>query len=188
VDVSAYRRAVIQTLVHAVFIAFVLMGSRADAQEKVEGDHSAVLEIGGAGDWPLVAGTSSLGGALGVEVTPIEHWLEIEAGASAFGTNDRREIETDLVFKKPFQLAPAVEFMAGVGPELSWNFNGPRHARSLATEIGLDFMIWPTKNIGWYVEPSYSVTGFGSKNDRSAGVTAGLLIGVPWDRGGRNRP
>jgi hypothetical protein len=184
--VSAYSGAVIQRVVHAVLIAGVLIGSRVDAQEKVEGDHSVILEIGGAGDWPLVAGKSSLGGNLGAEVTPIEHWLEIEASASAFGTNDRREIETDLVFKKPFQLTPAVEFMAGIGPELSWNFNGPHHTRSLATELGLDFMIWPTKNLGWYVEPSYSFTGFGSRSDRSAGLTAGLLIGVPWNGGRRH--
>jgi hypothetical protein len=113
------------------------------------------------------------------EVTPIERWLELEAGVTAFGTNGRREVSADFLFKKPFPLLPAVEFMAGAGPELSWKLSGAGHARSLAAELALDFMFWPRKNIGWYVEPSYSFSGFGARSDRSLGVTAGLLIGLP---------
>jgi hypothetical protein len=60
-----------------------------------------------------------------------------------------------------------------------WKLSGPRHARSLAAEVALDFMFWPAKNVGWYVEPSYSLTGFRAHSDRSLGVTAGLLIGIP---------
>jgi hypothetical protein len=142
-------------------------------------DHIAVLEIGGAADWGLTAGPSSLGGTVAVEVTPIEHWLELEAGVTAFGTNGRREVSTDLLFKKPYQLSSALELMVGAGPEFSWKLSGPHHTRSVAAELALDAMFWPTRNLGWYVEPSYNFSGLRAKSDRSLGVTAGLIIGVP---------
>jgi hypothetical protein len=144
-----------------------------------ERDHVAVIEIGGAGDWGLTGGPASLGGTVAAEVTPIEHWLELESGVTAFGTNGRRDVSADLLFKKPFPVSSGVELMAGAGPELSWKLRGAGPARSLAAELALDFMFWPRKNIGWYVEPSYSFTGFGARSDRSLGVTAGLLIGLP---------
>ncbi|HWZ60919.1 MAG TPA: hypothetical protein VNW46_18180 [Gemmatimonadaceae bacterium] len=144
-----------------------------------EADHVAVLEIGGAADWGLNGGPASLGGTLAVEVTPIERWLELEAGVTALGTNGRRQVSTDLIFKKPFAFSPTVEFMAGAGPQLSWTLSGPRHTRSLAAEVALDFMFWVTKHVGWYVEPAYDFSGFRATSDRSLGMTAGLIIGVP---------
>lgn len=57
-------------------------------------------------------------------------------------------------------------------------FAGARHEISTAAEVVLDFMFWPTRNVGWYVEPSYSVS-FGANGERRLGVTAGLLIGWP---------
>jgi hypothetical protein len=42
----------------------------------------------------------------------------------------------------------------------------------------LDFMFWPTRNVGWYVEPSYDTTGLRATSDRSLGLTAGLIIGL----------
>lgn len=156
----------------------LLSGSRAFGQTK-EADHVAVLEIGGAADWGLTEGPSTVGGTVAVEVTPIERWLEVEAGIAAFGTNGRREVSTDLVFKKPFPLLPAVELMAGAGPELAWNLSGRRHMRSLSAELALNVMFWSTRRLGWYVEPSYNFSGFRARSDRSLGVTAGLLVGLP---------
>jgi hypothetical protein len=142
-------------------------------------DHTAVFELGGAADWGLTGGPAGLGGTLAVEVTPIERWLELEAGLTGLAWNGRRELSTDLVFKKPFQLSSSVEFMAGVGPELSWDLTKPHHPRSLATEFVLDFMFWVTRNVGWYAEPSYSLTGFHATSSRALGLTAGLIVGVP---------
>jgi hypothetical protein len=142
-------------------------------------DHTAVVEVGAAGDWGLTGGPASFGGTLAVEVTPIEHWLELEAGITGLAWNGRRELSTDLVFKKPFQLSPTVEFMTGLGPELSWDFTKPTHPRSLAAEFVVDFMFWVTQNVGWYAEPSYSLTGLHPTSNRAVGLTAGLIVGVP---------
>src|ERR1700678_1811820 len=43
----------------------------------------AIVEVGGAGSWNL-RGESSFGADLAVEVTPIDNWLELEAGIAAF--------------------------------------------------------------------------------------------------------
>jgi len=162
----------------AVLGALALCASSAFGQTK-EPDHIAVLEIGGAGDWGLTEGPASFGGTLAAEVTPIEHWLELEAGLTALVTNNRRVISTDFLLKKPYQLSPNAEFMAGAGPELSWNLSGPRHTRSLAAEVALDFMFWPTRKVGWYFEPGFDFAGFRASSDRSLGVTAGLIVGLP---------
>jgi hypothetical protein len=161
--------------------ALVLCARQVSGQAE-EADHAAVFEIGGAGDWGLTGGPASFGGTLAVEVTPIERWLELEAGVTALGSSTHRQISTDFLFKKPFQFSPTAEFMAGVGPELSWDLGGKQHARVLAAEFVLDFMFWPTRNVGWYVEPGYDFTGFRSTSDRSIGVTAGLIIGLPSPR------
>lgn len=160
-------------------LALAFCARRVSAQPKQDADHVAVLEIGGAADWGLTGGPVGLGGTLAVEVTPIEQWLEIEAGVTALGANGRKEFATDLLLKKPFQLSPGVELMAGAGPELSWNLAGAHQTQALTTEFALDLMIWPTKNVGWYVEPSYDISGFGATSTRSLGVDAGLIIGVP---------
>jgi hypothetical protein len=39
-------------------------------------------------------------------------------------------------------------------------------------------MFWPKRNVGWYVEPSYSFTAM-SGGERNLGIAAGLLIGFP---------
>jgi hypothetical protein len=162
----------------AVLGALALCTSPAFGQTK-EPDHIAVLEIGGAGGWGLTGGPASFGGTLAAEITPIEHWLELEAGITALSANHRREISTDFLLKKPYQLSPSAEFMAGIGPELSWNLTGPRHSRSLAAEVVLDFMFWPTRKVGWYFEPGFDFSGFRARSDRSLGVTAGLIVGLP---------
>jgi hypothetical protein len=102
-----------------------------------------------------------------------------EAVVTALGANGRREISTDfLLLKKPFQVFSGVELMAGAGPELSWNLAGPHQTQALTAEFALDLMVWPAKNVGWYVEPSYNISGFSATSTRSQGITAGLLIGV----------
>jgi len=156
----------------------VLASSRASGQT-TERDHVAVIEVGGAGDWGLNGGAAAIGATVAAEVTPVEHWLELEAGVTAVPTRGRQQVSADFLFKKPFPLLPTVEFMAGLGPELTWKLGGAGNARSVATEVALDLMIWPRKNIGCYVEPSYSLAGFSARSDRSVGVTAGLLIGLP---------
>ncbi len=90
------------------------------AGERSDDDHrGAVLELGAAGEWGLQDGKPSFGPSVAIEVTPIEHWLEIEAGITPLRSKDGTEWEADVVFKKPFQLSKNVEFMVGAGPQWS---------------------------------------------------------------------
>jgi hypothetical protein len=78
---------------------------------------AAIVELGGAASWNLKNGGSSFGPDAAVEVTPIENWLELEAGVTPLFSRHSTEWDTDFLFKKPWTLSEKVEFMAGVGPE-----------------------------------------------------------------------
>ena len=136
------------------------------------GDLEPIAELGAAPSWDL-SGGASIGPTVAVEVTPIEHWLELEAGVTPSFSHHSTEWGTDLLFKKPWTLSKKVEFMAGIGPE--WIHE--KGANLLAGEAALDFMFWPTRKrrFGWYVEPGYEWHG----HDRSAEVSGGLLIALP---------
>ncbi|HTU47685.1 MAG TPA: hypothetical protein VMF91_21690 [Bryobacteraceae bacterium] len=51
---------------------------------------------------------------------------------------------------------------------------------SVAGEAALDFMFWPSARhkFGWFLEPAYEYN-FGPGHERSLGMSAGLLIGIP---------
>ena len=135
-------------------------------------DHrGAVLEIGAAAERGLGDNSTSFGPSVAVEVTPIEHWLEIEAGITSLRSKDGTEWETDLVFKKPFQLSKNAEFMVGVGPQWS-------SASSFGAVAVVDFMFWTTPQYGWFVEPSYSYA-FNRGHDRNLALNVGLLFALP---------
>jgi len=140
---------------------------------------AAVLEIGGAGEWSLSDGGASLGPTVAVEVTPIEHWLEIEAGVTPLFGGGHTEWDTDLLFKKPFTLSDRVEFMVGVGPQWLHRTGGGQSGNSIGGEAALDFMVWPSgeRKFGWFVEPSYGYD-FGRGHEQSLGISAGLLIAI----------
>jgi hypothetical protein len=141
-------------------------------QQRSDDDHrGAVLELGAAGEWSVPDGKPSFGPSVAVEVTPIEQWLEIEAGISSLHGSDGREWETDLVFKKPFDLTKNVEFMIGVGPQWS-------STSGFGTVGALDFMFWVTPQYGWFLEPSYSYA-FTRGHDQNLAVNVGLLIALP---------
>jgi hypothetical protein len=155
---------------------FEFCASPALGQDSADVDHSAVLELGAAGEWGLKGNSSNFGGTLAMETTPIEHWLELEFGATALATSGQTELSADFLFKKPYRLSRTSEFMMGVGPELVRKFNGDGQGTSLGWEAVLDFMFWPTNNIGWYLEPGYDLVP--SRGDeQSLGITGGLIIG-----------
>jgi hypothetical protein len=136
-----------------------------------------VVEIGTAGEWPLDGERPNFGGTIAVEMTPIEDWLELEFGLSTLATTGHTELSGDVLFKKPFRLSPTVEFMVGAGPSFSQTLNGPERGTSVSAEFALDFMFWPTKNVGWYIEPTWSVDP--RNGQQSAAVSIGMLIGFP---------
>lgn len=160
--------------------AAIILCSGTVFSQTAEKEPVAIVELGGVPTWTLHGGGWSFGPTAAVETTPIEKWLEIEAGVTPLFSSHSTEWDTDLLFKKPWTLSRKVEFMAGVGPEwIHTNESGaPRN--SLAGEAALDFMFWPSKRrrFGWYLEPAYDYS-FGRGHEQSIGMSAGLLIAIP---------
>lgn len=160
-------------------VGLVVAPEQIFAQDRSDDDHDgAVLEIGAASEWGLRDGKPSFGPSVAVKVTPIEHWLEIEAGITPLRSKDGTEWEADLVLKKPFELSKNVEFMVGVGPQWS-------STNSLGLVTVLDFMFWTTPQYGWFVEPSYSYA-FGRGHDRPFRRRAGAP-GRRWNSSRQKR-
>lgn len=145
-----------------------------------ENEPAAVLELGGAGSWGLEGGSSSFGPTVAVEATPIENWLELEAGVTALFRSHTTEFDADLLFKKPWTLSRKAEIMAGIGPEWMHTRTNGVTANAIAGEAALDFMYWPAKRhrFGWYLEPGFDYS-FAAGHEKSMGINGGLLIAIP---------
>ncbi|HEV7965987.1 MAG TPA: hypothetical protein VGP19_00360 [Candidatus Acidoferrales bacterium] len=117
---------------------------------------------------------------MAVEVTPIENWLELEAGVTPLFTRHSTEWDADLLFKKPWTLSKKAEFMLGVGPEWVHATKFGVATNSVSGEAVLDFMFWPSAKhkFGWYLEPGYEYN-FGRGHEQSLGISGGLLIAIP---------
>lgn len=159
-----------------VFVALVVH-ARAQTDEK---ESAAVVELGAAGNWSVKNSSPSFGPDVAVEVTPIKNWLELEAGVTPLFARHSTEWDTDLLFKKPWDLSRRVEFMAGIGPEWIHTRSGGLTANACAGEAILDFMFWPSHKhkFGWYLEPGYDYS-FSAGREQSAGISGGLLIAIP---------
>ena len=172
-----------EVIVHVtkpVLIASLLLCAAEAHGQSVDKEPSAILEIGAVPSRSLNGGGSSLGPTVAVEVTPIENWLELEAGVTPFFARHSTEWDTDLLFKKPWTLSRKAELMLGVGPEWIHTSRYNVVTNSLGGEVALDFMYWPKgrHKFGWYVEPAYDYD-FGRGHDQSVSVSAGLLIAIP---------
>jgi hypothetical protein len=161
----------------------LLVGLASASAQTADREPVAIVEVGGAASAGLAGGGSSYGGDLAVEVTPIENWLELEAGTTPLFRRHSTEWDTDLLFKKPWTISERVEFMIGVGPEWIHTRAYGMTSNSVGGEAVLDFMFWPSAKhrLGWYVEPAYDYS-FGRGHERSVGVTGGLLIAIPQVR------
>jgi len=145
----------------------------------VDDDPAAILEVGAATNWNFNGGAATFAPNLAAECTPIENWLELEAGVSPFFTRNSTEWDTDFLFKKPWTLSRKAEFMLGVGPQWSHVKQNGKVANNFAGELAGDFMFWPTgrHRLGWYLEPAYDYS-FAGGHQQSIGMSAGLLIGL----------
>jgi hypothetical protein len=163
-----------------LILALCIWSGTALAQSPEAEKEIAVVELGGAVGRSLTGGGSNFGGDVAVEVTPIEHWLELEAGVTPLFNRHSKEWDIDLLFKKPWDLSKKVEFMAGAGP--LWVHVREDHAitNSPGVEAVLDFMFWPGRKhrLGWFLEPAYDHT-FGRGHEQSVGMSFGLLIAIP---------
>ena len=157
----------------AVAVFLVLAGAASAKDDDVE--RKFILEFGTAGEWPLTNETGNFGGTFAVEFEPIENWLEIEIGLTSLNTTGHSDLSGDLLFKKPFKITPSFEFMVGAGPSVSQTLNGPDRGTAVSAEFALDFMFWPTRDVGWYFEPTYSINP--RTGERSAAFSVGLLFG-----------
>ena len=101
----------------SVLTACLLLCSVLALAQSEDKDPSAIVELGGATSWNVKGGAATFGPDFAVEFTPIENWLEIEAGTTPFITHNSTEWDTDLLFKKPWTISRKAEFMLGVGPE-----------------------------------------------------------------------
>jgi hypothetical protein len=140
----------------------------------------AILEVGGVTSSSLTGRGSSFGLNVAVEVTPIEKWLEVEIGVTSFfRPHHSAEWNTDVLFKKPWDLSRHFEFMAGVGPEWVHSREPDSKRNSIAGEAALDLMYWPgsKRRFGAFIEPSYDYN-FARGHEQSFGITAGLLIAI----------
>jgi hypothetical protein len=162
----------------SVLLACLVCFSGSVLAQATHKEPAATLEFGGTGSWD-VKGGSSFGPAVAVEVTPIENWLELEAGVTPLFGNGAREWDTDLLFKKPWTFSKKVEFMAGVGPEWVHTRQPGMAANSISGEVALDFMFWSAAKhrFGWYLEPEFD-HNFGRGHEQSAGISGGLLIAI----------
>jgi hypothetical protein len=163
-----------------VITAFFLCAGNAAAQSVDADKEIAVVEVGAAASQSLSGGGSSFGPDLAVEVTPIENWLELEAGVTPLFTGHSTEWDVDLLFKKPWTLSEKVEFMAGVGPEWVHTREYGMTTNSVSAEAVGDFMFWPSAGkhrFGWYLEPCYEYN-FARGHEQSIGISGGLLIAI----------
>src|SRR3984957_20634487 len=142
-------------------------------------DPIAILEVGAATSWNFSGGAATLAPNLAAECTPIENWLELEAGVVPFYTRNSTEWDTDLLLKKPWTLSKKSEFMLGVGPQWAHRNQGRKTTDSFSGELAGDFMFWPTGShrFGWYLEPAYDYS-FAGGHQQSIGMSGGLLIGI----------
>jgi hypothetical protein len=75
----------------ALFIVLILRSTGALAQEsptaQEEYEHTIVFELGWDGEWSRSEGFQPTGSTFAVEITPIEHWLELEIGVTGVRSN-----------------------------------------------------------------------------------------------------
>ena len=94
-------RAYVLTLTQAFLFLFFYLpahgqtfseASSGHPQEAAEDkDPIAIVELGAATNWNLSGGAATFAPNLATEVTPIENWLELEAGVSPFYTRKSTE-------------------------------------------------------------------------------------------------
>jgi len=176
---SKYRwlaRIFMRGKILSALLTLLLPAGTALAEDK---EPFALLELGAAGEWDLNGGGSGFGPAAAIEFTAIKNWLAIEPGVTTLFSRGQTECDTDFVFRKPFDLSPAIEFEPGLGPVWIHTVGNDRTTDSIGVEASAHFEIWPTpdRKYGWFLEPSYTYS-FGSGHEQSLGVGAGLLIPI----------
>lgn len=161
----------------ALSSVLLLSPSRASAHEPSDEEHVIVVEAGAAGEHELSDGGTYFGPALGMELEPIENWLEIELGASRFRETGATVWDFDLPLKKPFHLSDNLELMPGTGPTWEHTSQPGERAASWGAEAVVDLFFWHGRRGGLFLEPAYSVAFADGR--KSLTITAGIFVAVP---------
>jgi hypothetical protein len=103
----------------------------------------ALLELGAAGEWDLNVG-SGFGPTVAIEFAAIKNWLAIEPGVTTLFSRWQTEWDTGFVFRKPFDVSPAIEFEPGIGPVWIHTVGDDRTTDSISVEASAHFEFWPT--------------------------------------------
>jgi hypothetical protein len=160
----------------AAALAPLLVHASARADDDTTPERTFVVGVGGALEVELDGGVVHPGGNVFVEWEAIESWLELELGASLLATPGGTVVPVDLLFKKPFTVAHAVELMVGLGPEVVPS-TGRNQGTSFGGEAALDFMFWPSSRAGFWIEPSYDVIAQSGSASQGLGATGGVIVG-----------
>ena len=174
--IHPFASVVAGSLVLCALLSFAQTLAATD--DGAEQDHVAVLELGATDEREISERTSHLGPAIGIEIEPIENWLEIELGAATYRSQRATNWEFELPFKKPFRLSSTIELMPGLGPTWAHTTQPGEEPSTWGAEAVIDLFFWRSKRLGWYLEPSYGVT-FGNGKKKSAALTGGLFFAVP---------
>ncbi|GGB20944.1 hypothetical protein [Puia dinghuensis] len=153
-------------------IGFVLALCLSTTSANCQDREPVIGELGGSVSKSLKDGSSGYGPSIGIEFTPIKEWLEVEMDVTPLMGSHSTDWTFDVLFKKPFTISRKIEFMAGLGPELSYS---KTDNTVFGLEIAADVMYWPFKRIGFFIEPAYDID-FAKGNNQSIGVSGGLLI------------
>jgi hypothetical protein len=164
---------------HALMLCTLLESASALAagDESAAQDHVAILELGAAAEREISEHASDIGPAVGVEVEPIENWLEIELGASTDRSQGATNWDIELPFKKPFRLSSTIEVMPGVGPTWAHTTQPGVRSSTWGAEAVVDLFFWRSERFGWYLEPSYGVA-LGNGDQKSGALTGGFFFAI----------
>ena len=135
-------------------------------------DRTVIVGAGGTFDAEPREGTVSGGINLMIELELIDNWLELELEGTLSWGDRGLEVPIALLFKKPFAVTRHIEIMLGLGPELVLSAG----TISGGLECATDFMFWPTRHIGFWVEPSYEVV-VRLPASSAFGATSGVTVG-----------
>jgi hypothetical protein len=189
VEISPYRVNLAGRTLRAQGVAFfvgalaalcpgaVLAGDGRGREEHAgnEVDHTIIVGVGGAAELELADGSVHPGTNVMLEWDAIENWLELEVSASVLTADKGIALPIDLLVKKPFRVARWFELMVGIGPEVI-QVTGVNRGLYFGGQVALDFMFWPSRRFGLWVEPSYELI-FQRGISHGLASTGGLLIG-----------
>ena len=95
---------------------------------------------------------------------------------SALAADGGVVVPIELLFKKPFRLARRLEMMVGLGPELLIYRSTSNDGQFFGIEVALDFMWWPSRHVGLWIEPAYDLV-FRNGVEHGLGSTGGVIFG-----------